>query len=501
MANTNGRSVELDAVENIAVSIMTEPKFMKAPRMKVKNALQHADREEIITLDNLPAPPFMEARFLRHPKTELLLKRTYHRNGTNLDVSPMTEAMFLKTRVSATTPKSRQLSDVVRRPGKTSTWADASTANINETDQGKHGLFTLPREIRDEIYRYLFCHRFCVILPQSQIPTPKPNDKEVRRYHTARMSRSKPGPQITWSQQGPRRSEPLQQTDTVAPWADAAPGRPITQPQQKLNRCRPLHQMDTVAPWGDRAPVHDVWRPYEEREYNRRLQKRWNLVTPSECMPLLLASKATHEEAATEFYNAGTFIFIVSDPSRFSHIPTVVKRMKSVWIHIDLNKSHSDNRSVGDMAFLLAIGHDLIHTIGGTKTKKKLCIISIDNAWRHISFPGPIMSSIKTLTAFETVVLRFTLPYDIIWIRSQYRRPSRAPQSKSQVSVYHQIFSLVMVDLMLSPVLGPGRMEFGHYDFCYLVYHPYNHQTGSRAPDFDINELDDPMDLFPGNSR
>lgn len=423
----------------------------------------YGEGSELDAFDDLPVSPMAEAEFFKRPKVKLRLKGPYQYDGTELDgfkdlpVSTTAEARFLKPPIVAKTL--RFGNSTVRIHRRTETFQQLSniTSYTQDPPESHPGLLPLPRELRDQVYRHLLCNTYIVNFP----PT---IETAIRIGNYA--------------------SDDFKSAFTLPVHPHFQPPQPRTSTKRYC-----VDDGSTVAPWNPGTPSYETLRRFEQegkaREDSARLQRLFKFPVNSQCLPILLASKATSEEAATVLYSTSTFYFSIYRPQRFDLDPRTVDRMKSIYIDVDLVKAYLRDYSTIDQACTLEFCRRVIEKFGGDNVERNLCIISFDRGEEtdFLRLPA-FMHALKGLIGFKTVVIRLSPAYKG-WLKPDHSLKWARHMRKWDVA------NLTILHAHLRPKLGPSK-AFRRKDFCCLIYHPHSHLTGSQPPDYDVENLAEP---------
>jgi len=417
-----GDGSELDAFDDLPVSLMAEAKLIKQPKAAPRvPKWQYSDRTELDEFDDLPVSHVAEARFLKQP-------------------------------ISVTTRKFENTIVIIRKPLK------ALPSIAPEPEERHPGVLPLPRELRDEVYSYLLCNNYHVKLPLAKI-----GDRR-RLYYCMNSELDK----VFRPPCFPHFRRSQYQQNSAQPGPQSAPS------------------LNTVAPWYPAS--------HKYKEIDALLTNTWNFAITSKCLPILLASKATYEEAANSVYAQSTFFFFINGPRLFPFsASSSFKRMNSIYIHVDLLRAYMRRCKTADQSCTLEFCRRLIQEFGNIKDERTSCVLSfVSSEDAGFLLSSSILQAFKSLTGFKTVALRLTPPY-MGWDPPSFVPSPRyalwARESRKRDSTFFD-----WLNDYIKPDLGPGKTFHGRGDFFCLVFHPRAHLTGSNPPEFNVDDLVNSLD-------
>jgi len=425
------------------------------------------DGSELDAFDDLPISLMADAEFIEQPKTAPKVPKWQYNDRTELDdfddlpVSLVAEARFLKQPVSVTTRKFENTIVIIRKPLK------VLPSIAPEPEERHPGLLSLPRELRDEVYSYLLCNNYRVKLPLAR-------SRDTRKLYcmNSELNKAFRAPFF------PRFRRPQHQQNSAQ--HASQPTQPGSQSAQHGLQSAP--SLDIAAPW------HSDSHKYKESD--AVLMSTWNFAIASKCLPILLASKATYEEAADSVYSRSTFFFFINRPRLISFgASTSLKRMNNVYIHVDLLRAYMRRCKTADQSCTLEFCRSLIQAIGNIKDERTSCIISfVSSVDTSFLLQSSMLQAFKALTGFKTVALRITRTH------RGWDPPSRAYATWIRELRKGDLCLFFWLNDFLKPELGPGKAFYGPGDFHCLVFHPRAYLTGSKPPEFNVDDLINSLD-------
>ncbi|KAL6719697.1 hypothetical protein ACLMJK_001618 [Lecanora helva] len=350
----------------------------------------------------------------------------------------------------------------------------SSTLNIGASPpslkESHAGLLTLPREIRDEIYGLLLSNAYLVKNAKAFSPEPVLHDKFYMIHEIIPAFPELMHPRF-------RRPQSIRETSDS------------------------VRETDDVAPWNEGLISHDMFRRCErigkENENDALLEKRWKFAKLSQFFPLLRTSTSIYHEAIQVLYERGTFFFNLNQPLEYAFRMGTDKRMKKIYINVDLLRAHIRERSTGQQAYTFEAFRRLLRHFAGDQIERTSCVINFHRG-ESTAFllVESLERSLKTLIGFKTVVIRVALPYEGWWQEEMFHisnllSPLRTPRQLFELNCIDDITNLDRLDHKMQAHFGPSIKEYEREKFFCLIYHPRAHLTGTHPPNFDVDELEE----------
>ena len=378
----------------------------------------------------------------------------------------MEEARFFKPPVVANMPTCGNTGIVIRKPDDVFYPLSTDVPNTIETPEHHPGVMALPREIRDEVYRYLLSNTYLVNLPHY------PNDACSYKYYVNKDF------------------EPFFGT----------PMHPQFQPPIHRQYSPPASKCGyTMAPWCTFSPGYEVYRRFlqekKHQEAEARLRRQFNFENPYLCLPTLINSMITSAEASSLLYSTSTFFFYIHEAPRLDLFPGTIARTRNIYIHVNLLRAYLRVYSTVDQARTLDLTRRLIHLFHDDKITRASCIINFERTESSSWLDSPkLIAAFEGLTGFQTVVIRLTAAYKKSLVDDEDHIFS-TQDWKARLWAWRKrdIENLLRQELALRKKLGISNV-YVMKDFVCLVFHPRHHLNGGLVPKFDLKSLNEPPD-------